>query len=134
MGKNQRASLPLGFGDSWRDHRRLFHQYFLPGVVRAYHPKSYEEAQKLLPRLLSQPDDFMQHIRTLVFLFLFFRMYPPLTALPVSMTASIILGITFGMEIEPVNDPYVSMAEQALHAMAEVGNVGSYMGAYSKII
>ena len=46
-----------------------------------------------------------------------------------STTASIILGIVFGMELQPKNDPYVAMAEKALNGMAAVGNVGSYMGA-----
>lgn len=44
------------------------------------------------------------------------------------MTGSIILGIMFGMELQPENDPNVILAEKALHSMAAVGNVGSYMG------
>ncbi|EKM55856.1 uncharacterized protein PHACADRAFT_256765 [Phanerochaete carnosa HHB-10118-sp] len=100
----------MRYGDTWRCHRRLFHQYFHPAAVHAYRSKSAEEVKKLLPRLLSEPDDFMKHIRT--------------------MTGSIILGITFGMELLPENDPYVTLAEKALHAMAEVGNVGSYMVDY----
>lgn len=44
------------------------------------------------------------------------------------MAGSIILGVTFGMEVKPENDPYVLLAEKALQSMAAVGNVGSYMG------
>lgn len=98
------------YGDLWRAHRRLFHQYFHPGAVPAYHAKSTLEVRRLLPRLLSHPDDFMQSIRT--------------------MTGAIILGITFGMELQPENDPFVALAEEALHAMAQVGNVGSYIVDY----
>ena len=46
------------------------------------------------------------------------------------MTGSIILGVTFGMNIQPDNDPHIALAEKALHSMAMVGNVGSYMGSY----
>ncbi|GJE97958.1 cytochrome P450 [Phanerochaete sordida] len=98
------------YGDLWRAHRRLFHQYFHPAAVPAYYDKETQEARKLLPRLLEHPDDYMQEIRT--------------------MTASIILGIVFGMELQPNSDPYVAMAEKALNGMASVGNVGSYMVDY----
>lgn len=45
-----------------------------------------------------------------------------------SMAGSAILGITFGFEIQPHNDPYVVLAEKALHSMAMVTNSGSYVG------
>lgn len=44
------------------------------------------------------------------------------------MTGSIILGITFGIDVQPQNDPHIVLAETALQSMAAVGNVGSYMG------
>ena len=44
------------------------------------------------------------------------------------MAGSNILGVTFGMELQPEDDPYVLLAETALHSMAAVGNVGSYVG------
>lgn len=47
------------------------------------------------------------------------------------MTGAIILGSTFGIEVESLDDPYVVVAEEALHSMAMTGNMGSYMGAYA---
>ncbi|EKM55855.1 uncharacterized protein PHACADRAFT_209373 [Phanerochaete carnosa HHB-10118-sp] len=96
----------MPYGDKWREHRRLFHQQFRPATVHTYHPKLLEEARKLLPRLLFQLGDFMQPLRT--------------------MTASMILGVTYGMELHTDNDPYVILAEKAVHSMAATGNMGSY--------
>lgn len=45
-----------------------------------------------------------------------------------SFAGSIILGVTFGMEIQPKNDPYIILAEKALHAIIVAGNIGAYMG------
>lgn len=56
----------IGYGDKWREHRRMFHQHFNPAAVQKYHPRTSQEVKKLLGRLIAQPDDFMQHIRTYV--------------------------------------------------------------------
>lgn len=48
-----------------------------------------------------------------------------------STTGAIILGITYGMKIQGLKDPYVVLAENALHAMAMAGNAGSYLGTSS---
>ena len=44
------------------------------------------------------------------------------------MGAAAILGVTFGMEVQPKNDPYVEIAEKAMHAMAMCANAGAYLG------
>ena len=46
------------------------------------------------------------------------------------MAGAAILGITFGIEIESMEDPYIVIAEKALHSIASVGNVGAYMSEY----
>ena len=46
------------------------------------------------------------------------------------MTAAIILGITFGIEVESQENPYVTIAETAMHAFALVGTPGSYLGTW----
>ena len=45
-----------------------------------------------------------------------------------STTGSTILGITYGIDVQLKDDPFVLLAEKALHSMAAVGNVGAYMG------
>ena len=56
----------MRYGDEWREIRRAFHHHFNQNSVHIYRQKSSKEAKKLIHRLLTQPDDFMQHIRTYV--------------------------------------------------------------------
>ncbi|EKM55820.1 uncharacterized protein PHACADRAFT_209340 [Phanerochaete carnosa HHB-10118-sp] len=100
----------LHYGDEWRTHRKLFHQHFNQNMVHKYQEQMTHESKKLLQHLLACQGDFMPCIRT--------------------MAAAVILGITFGMEVQPENDPYVNTAEKAMHAMAMVTNPGSYMVDY----
>lgn len=59
----------MGYGDDWRERRRVFHQFFHPNAAVAYRPRELKVARELLRRLLESPDDFMTHLRQCVFLF-----------------------------------------------------------------
>ena len=53
----------MGYGDDWRERRRVFHQYFNPNAAVTYRPRELKVARQLLARLLETPDDFMIHLR-----------------------------------------------------------------------
>ncbi|KAI0772313.1 cytochrome P450 [Trametes elegans] len=100
----------MGYGESWRERRRVFHQYFHPNAVTNYRPRELKVARELLRRLLETPDDFMVHLR--------------------HMAGSLILGVAYGIDVQPKNDPYIATAETALHAMSMAGNAGAYLVDY----
>ncbi|KAI0651028.1 cytochrome P450 [Trametes meyenii] len=100
----------MGYGDSWRERRRVFHQYFHPNAATHYRPREIKVARELLRRLLETPDDFMIHLR--------------------HMAGSLILGVAYGIDVQPKNDPYIATAETALHAMSMAGNAGAYLVDY----
>ncbi|CDO75710.1 hypothetical protein BN946_scf184493.g8 [Trametes cinnabarina] len=100
----------MGYGDSWRERRRVFHQYFHPNATTSYRPREIKVARELLRRLLETPDDFMIHLR--------------------HMAGSLILGVAYGIDVQPKNDPYIATAETALHAMSKAGNAGAYLVDY----
>ncbi|KAI0325277.1 cytochrome P450 [Cubamyces sp. BRFM 1775] len=100
----------MGYGDSWRERRRVFHQYFHPNAATNYRPREIKVARELLRRLLETPDDFMIHLR--------------------HMAGSLILGVAYGIDVQPKNDPYIATAETALHAMSMAGNAGAYLVDY----
>ena len=116
----------MRYGNIWKERRRLFQQLFNQGNVHKYNTWCVKEAKKLLSRILDNPDDYMKHIRLWVF--------PSLLAWPVdsdhrpSMTASTALGMTFGIDVKSNQDPYIVLAEDALHGLSKVTNVGSYLG------
>lgn len=43
------------------------------------------------------------------------------------MAGALIIGVAYGLEVKPKDDPYVATAEKALHAMAMAGNAGSFL-------
>lgn len=43
------------------------------------------------------------------------------------MAGSLILGVSYGLDVQPENDPYIATAEKALHAMSMAGNAGSFL-------
>lgn len=53
----------MGYGDGWRERRRIFHQYFHPNAALQYRPIELKGARELLRRLLTNPDNFMRHLR-----------------------------------------------------------------------
>lgn len=104
----------MGYGDHWRERRRIFHQHFHPTAALQYRPRAIRGARVLIQRLLETPDDFMMHLR--------------------HMAGSLIIGVAYGLEVKPKDDPYVETAEKALHAMAMAGNAGSFLVDYIPIL
>ncbi|KAJ6508628.1 cytochrome P450 [Mycena sanguinolenta] len=80
--------------DEWRERRRLFHQHFRRDAVSAYRPVQLRKVQDLLRGLLSIPEDFAAHTKT--------------------MTAAIILDTFYGYEITSMHDRFVYMTEEAV--------------------
>lgn len=44
------------------------------------------------------------------------------------MGGAAILRATFGIDVKDQNDPYITIAEKALHSLSMTGNAGSYLG------
>ena len=55
----------MRYGNWWRRHRKMFHQQFHPGAVRAFFPIQTVQTRAFLGRLLANPDDFVKHLRHL---------------------------------------------------------------------
>lgn len=45
-----------------------------------------------------------------------------------SMAGAIILSITYGIHVQPKDDPYIAIAERALTTLNACANAGSYLG------
>lgn len=102
------------YGDVWREHRRLFHQYFRLDMVPKYHDRMLKHTKDLLQRLLVSPDRLMEHLRF--------------------VAGASILNISYGIDVQPENDHYIAVADEAIHALAVTGNAGSYLVDYLPIL
>jgi hypothetical protein len=92
---------------SWRRHRRLFAQYLNPNSSRAFFDKETAAAHTLLRSLLRTPTGLEAHFR--------------------HAAADIILGIAYGYDIKPMDDPFVELAERMVHTVGQGALPGRYM-------
>ncbi|KAF8158876.1 cytochrome P450 [Mycena galopus ATCC 62051] len=93
--------------EKWREHRKLFHQHFRREVITAYHPVQLRKVQDLLRSLLSTPEDFVAHSKTLA--------------------AGIIMEAIYGYDIKPTHDQFVDMADEAFSNLGASILPGSFI-------
>lgn len=49
------------YGDTWRAHRRLFHQALEGAAAKRFQPQTLKHAHDLIRRLLEEPETFAGH-------------------------------------------------------------------------
>ncbi|KAJ7748918.1 cytochrome P450 [Mycena metata] len=84
----------MKYGPRWRTHRRLFNQAFSITTAKKFQPTELKATRGLLRRILHNPENFRQHIK--------------------QMAAETIMSITYGIDVLPKDDPYMSLAEEAI--------------------
>ncbi|KAJ7731639.1 cytochrome P450 [Mycena metata] len=106
MGWDFNLSL-MKYGARWRTHRRLFNQAFSPTAAKIFHPTEMKAARGLLHRLLHSPANFRQHIR--------------------QMAGETMMSLTYGIDVLPAHDPYISLAEEAVTSAAVATIPGKFL-------
>ncbi|THU99416.1 cytochrome P450 [Dendrothele bispora CBS 962.96] len=91
----------------YRRHRKIFHEFFSPSAIQKYSYVQYREVESFLSRLERTPEDFLHHIRHTL--------------------AAIIMDITYGIRIQDQNDPYISIAKEAVSFLNLAGIAGSFI-------
>ncbi|KAJ6527878.1 cytochrome P450 [Mycena vulgaris] len=104
---NELAGGDFMFGDTWRTHRRLFHQDFQPIAAKLFRPQELQAAHQLIRRILDTPDDFAQHF--------------------LHVTGAIIMSIAYGLDVKPSDDPYLNAAHAAIRAISAAGVHGRFL-------
>ncbi|KAF9261893.1 cytochrome P450 [Marasmius fiardii PR-910] len=104
----------MRYSDSWRLHRRTFHQFFQSRMVTEYYDIQRKRTASLIQKLGSTPKDFFQHVRT--------------------HSGGIILEVVYGYHIQDDNDPYVQLADNAMEAAREAGIPGSFLVDYIPLL
>ncbi|KAI0295664.1 cytochrome P450 [Multifurca ochricompacta] len=94
----------LPYGPRWRTWRKVFHEHFHPTATRQYLPRELKATRQLLLNLLHTPEHYGDHLRF--------------------MSGQVIMGIAYGIDIAPHDDPYVSLAEKALQAVESASITG----------
>ncbi|KAJ7142221.1 cytochrome P450 [Mycena epipterygia] len=101
-------NLPLmPYGDTWRAHRRLFSQEFNVTALQNFRPEELAATHGLLHRLVHTPDAFRDHLR--------------------QMAGEIIISVAYGIDVLPVNDPYIAVAEHGVSASVQASTPGRFL-------
>ncbi|GJE96501.1 cytochrome P450 [Phanerochaete sordida] len=101
-----RAWLMLPYGDSWRMHRKLFHQSFRPQAVSQYRPQQVVAQRKLLQLMLDKPEGYSENLRFAI--------------------GSSILNAVFAFEATP-GDRRIKLVEEAAQAAQHVVHAGVFL-------
>lgn len=102
-------------GQKWRDHRRIFHQYFNQIAVKKYRSVQLNEIRSLLGRILDSPAQTAQHVRLWV---------EPIhrcflsTDSQNSTFASIIMRIVYGKRITALEDEFLYLAHKGVEGLS----------------
>ncbi|KAJ7572229.1 cytochrome P450 [Mycena floridula] len=94
------------YGEAWRTCRRIGQQVFKADSALNYQPIQTRKVHDMLEGLLTSPDKWMEHNRTL--------------------SAAIIMSLLYGYDIAPTNDYYVSIAEHAMVNLGQAISPGLY--------
>ncbi|KAJ7146871.1 cytochrome P450 [Mycena epipterygia] len=100
-------SAVMKYGETWRTHRRLFNQGFNVISSRNFRPKELAAAHGLLRRLLHTPDAFRDHLK--------------------QMASEVIMSVAYGINVLPINDPYLALAEEALRSGEQANIPGRFL-------
>ncbi|KAF9533207.1 cytochrome P450 [Crepidotus variabilis] len=87
------------YGDHWRIERRMFQQAYKPDVVVSYWGIQTQKVQDLLYGLLTTPNDFRSHIKT--------------------VAAAVVMSAVYSHDISPKDDYYVGLAEASVAKLSE---------------
>jgi len=96
-GLNKWAFTGFEYGEKWRIHRRLFHEFFNVPTVGRYDENQNKTTSRLLKDLSERPEDFHRHFQL--------------------ATGSLALSIAYGIQVGSVDNPYFRIAEEATECL-----------------
>ncbi|EMD37513.1 hypothetical protein CERSUDRAFT_50154 [Gelatoporia subvermispora B] len=96
----------MRYGQEWREHRRLIHQYMNQRAVHTYIPHVRDGTRHLLQRLHRDPKDYVYHVRYSI--------------------AEIALSMTYGIHAKDNDDHYVHLIASAIESVEQGLLPGSF--------
>jgi len=97
----------MEYGEQWRRHRRLMHPTFNPNAVLRLRPHLTKASRNLLNRFLDTPDHILGNLR--------------------HMAGETIMSITYGLETQPKDDPFIKTAEAGTEPLAIAAVPGAFL-------
>ncbi|KIJ51013.1 hypothetical protein M422DRAFT_244990 [Sphaerobolus stellatus SS14] len=102
-----RTTPSLPYGDTWRKHRKLYNQQMHKGAISQFGSLQYEAIHELLRNLLDSPLDLAQHV--------------------IHMSASIVVGFTYGYKLQAKNDPLLKAISGNSELFIQASRPGAFL-------
>ncbi|KAJ6549908.1 cytochrome P450 [Mycena capillaripes] len=90
-----------------RLHRKIFHEVLNPMAAKQLHPHQQAATHDLLRRFLETNGDIPQHLR--------------------HMAGALIMDVAYGIDVLPIDDPYIRLAKAALQGLALATLPGAFL-------
>ncbi|KAJ3561943.1 hypothetical protein NP233_g9884 [Leucocoprinus birnbaumii] len=97
----------MPYNEAWREQRRLFAKYINPSDTSLHKSHETEQLHNLLNLLMTEPDDFLKHIRHVV--------------------GATTISMTYGIKVQSTNDPYVNLAEDTTNGLSRALIPGQFL-------
>ncbi|KAF8516743.1 cytochrome P450 [Hysterangium stoloniferum] len=94
----------MRYGHWWRRHRQIIQQKFNASACLDYFPVQLKYSRK---RLCDSPELYVEHVR--------------------HVTGAMILEITYGIQVRPKRDPYLTLVEEGIAATCEAAAPGAFL-------
>ena len=118
----------MSYGDRWRVRRRLCQEVLNGRLAGSFDDYQYKYTYRFLSRLLEEPESFFQEAE------LYVASYHPSPKLyahaspnPRSTPGAMLLSVTYGIDPTSVDDPFLSAAIKAAHALGTVLIPGEFL-------
>lgn len=97
----------MRYNARWKRHRRLFAQYLNPTAMKAYSERITAAAHTLLRNLLIDSTSLHRSLKHAI--------------------GSILLGVVYGYEVLPEDDPFVKLAEDTVILTTHAISPGTFL-------
>ena len=77
--------------------------------------------------MLEEPDNLFGNLRQCASIYLLYQYLNDYSLLGCRMAGETILSITYGIDVLPKDDPYISLAEKAIHPMLVAAVPGTFL-------
>ncbi|EIW84513.1 cytochrome P450 [Coniophora puteana RWD-64-598 SS2] len=99
----------IRYGDTWRFHRRLYHQVFHQEAATVYRPMQTRKAHELMVNLLSHPSEFHEHMH--------------------AFGAAVVMSAVYDYDVKP-NDPIIRTVIEAVEKMVGAPEKSALVAAF----
>ena len=101
----------MGYGESWRYHRRICQQKFRSENLGSYHPVLTRKVHAMLQGLLASPEKFEYHNKMWENIVISFKFVS--SDFRARLSIGIPMSTMYGYEVKSIDDPCIAAADQS---------------------